>query len=165
MKSAESDYKLNKGKEKLNRDLDIVKMLEMIKDYRVMKQVIFTQDDRFFLQLQHRDMICSSTSEQEDDVFSMKRSEFKGSKSINEELFLDEDDDSKGQLNMRTSEIFDQTGEFTEDQKFFVRQLLKKYEDRKVSEYEFRILQGVLTTNFGNLENEWREAKLRHKRA
>ena len=37
VKSADKDYKLNKGKEKLNNDLDIVKLLEMIKDYRVMK--------------------------------------------------------------------------------------------------------------------------------
>ena len=51
IKSAEKDYKLNKGKEKLNQDLDIVKILEMVKDYRVMKQVIFSHDDRFFLQL------------------------------------------------------------------------------------------------------------------
>ena len=65
IKSAEKDFKLNKGEEKLFQDLDIVKLLQMIKDYRVMKQVIFTHDDLFFLQLQHRDMICSSSSEQE----------------------------------------------------------------------------------------------------
>ena len=58
---------LDKGKDKLYRDLDIVRLLEMIKDYHVMKQVLFTHDDRFFLQLQHRDMICSSTSENESD--------------------------------------------------------------------------------------------------
>ena len=40
---------LDKGKDKLYRDLDIVKVLEMIKDYHVMKQVLFTHDDRFFL--------------------------------------------------------------------------------------------------------------------
>ena len=73
IKSADQDFKLNKGMNKLNRDLDIVKLLEMVKDYRVMKQVIFSHDDRFFLQLQHRDMICSSSSvEVEDDLYSMK---------------------------------------------------------------------------------------------
>ena len=54
---------LNKGKKKLNRDLDIVNLLEMIKDYHLMKQVLFDQDDRFFLQLQHRDMICETTTD------------------------------------------------------------------------------------------------------
>ena len=49
----------------LSRDLDIVHLLEMIKDYKLMKDVFFTQDDRFFLKLQHRDMICSSTSSDE----------------------------------------------------------------------------------------------------
>ena len=57
------DSKLEKGKEMLYRDLDIVNLLEMIKDYHMMRQVLFTEDDRFFLQLQHRDMICSTTSE------------------------------------------------------------------------------------------------------
>ena len=51
MKSAEKDFKLEKGRDKLYRDLDIVNLLEMIKDYHVMKQVLFTHDDRFFLQL------------------------------------------------------------------------------------------------------------------
>lgn len=36
----------------------------MIKDYHLMKDVFFTQDDRFFLQSQHRDMICTDTSEE-----------------------------------------------------------------------------------------------------
>ena len=60
---ATKDSKLEKGKEMLYRDLDIVNLLEMIKDYHMMRQVLFTEDDRFFLQLQHRDMICSTTSE------------------------------------------------------------------------------------------------------
>ena len=51
IKSAEKDFKLEKGRDKLYRDLDIVNLLEMIKDYHVMKQVLFTHDDRFFLQL------------------------------------------------------------------------------------------------------------------
>lgn len=57
---------LDKGKHKLNRDLDIINLLEMIKDYHLMKQVLFSQDDRFFLALQHRDMICESTTENEE---------------------------------------------------------------------------------------------------
>ena len=36
-KSAEKDFKLDKGRDKLYRDLDIVNLLEMIKDYHVMK--------------------------------------------------------------------------------------------------------------------------------
>ena len=51
IKSAKNDFLLDKGKDKLYRDLDIVRLLEMIKDYHVMKQVLFTHDDRFFLKL------------------------------------------------------------------------------------------------------------------
>ena len=36
-KSADKDFKLDKGRDKLYRDLDIVNLLEMIKDYHVMK--------------------------------------------------------------------------------------------------------------------------------
>ena len=63
----------------LFRDLDIVNLLEMIKDYHLMKQVLFTEDDRFFLQLQHRDMICTSSdynsdSDDQNDSKSIKKS-------------------------------------------------------------------------------------------
>ena len=57
---------LDKGKHKLNRDLDIINLLEMVKDYHLMRQVLFNQDDRFFLALQHRDMICESSTENEE---------------------------------------------------------------------------------------------------
>ena len=35
----------------LSRDLDIVNLLELIKDYKLMKDVFFTQDDLFLLKL------------------------------------------------------------------------------------------------------------------
>ena len=46
----------------LSRDLDIVNLLEMIKNYKLIKDVFFTQDDRFLLKLQSRDIIDSSQS-------------------------------------------------------------------------------------------------------
>jgi len=49
----------------LNRDLDVVNFLQMMKNYHLIKQVMFTQDDRFLTKLQHRDMICTSSSENE----------------------------------------------------------------------------------------------------
>jgi len=36
-KWAKKDFYLNKGKEKLSRDLDIVNILEIVKEHRVMK--------------------------------------------------------------------------------------------------------------------------------
>ena len=41
----------------LDRDLDIVNLLKMIQGFRVMRSVLFTRDDNFFLQLQSRDVI------------------------------------------------------------------------------------------------------------
>ena len=72
LKSANQDVQLQKGQEMLSRDLDIVNLLEMVKDYKLMKDVFFTQDDRFFLKLQHRNMICSSTSSEDQRSSSPK---------------------------------------------------------------------------------------------
>ena len=51
--------------EKLSRDLDIVNLLDIVEGFHVMKQVLFSQDDRFFLHLQRRDMIYSSETNSE----------------------------------------------------------------------------------------------------
>ena len=50
-KNANLDLQLKKGQEMLSRDLDIVNLLEMIKNYKLIKDVFFTQDDRFLLKL------------------------------------------------------------------------------------------------------------------
>ena len=57
---------LNKGIEKLSRDLNVEGLLEMVRGYHVMKQVLFSQDDRFLLRLQRRDVITDSSSAGED---------------------------------------------------------------------------------------------------
>ena len=58
---------MDKGVEKLERDLDIVSYLEMVHGYRVMKQVLFDEDDRFFLNFQRRDLIDVSESDPEQE--------------------------------------------------------------------------------------------------
>ena len=62
-KSSKVDYYLNKGINKLKRDLDIVNLLEIVKGFYVMKQVLFSLDDRFLLKFQRRDIIHSSESD------------------------------------------------------------------------------------------------------
>ena len=47
----------------LGRDLDVVNFLEMVKDYNMMKQVLFDENDRFLLRHQQKNMICTSSSE------------------------------------------------------------------------------------------------------
>lgn len=63
LKGAKKDYELDLGIDMLARDLDVVSFLQLTKDYHLIKQVLFNQDDQFLTQLQHRDMICTSTSE------------------------------------------------------------------------------------------------------
>ena len=44
-KAFKTDFYLNKGISKLNHDLDIVNLLEIVKGYNVMKQVLFNHDE------------------------------------------------------------------------------------------------------------------------
>ena len=88
-KSSRKDFYLDKGIEKLERDLDIVNLLDIVKGYHVMKQVLFSQDDRFLLQLQRRDMIYSSETAEEEmeqkmlaEESGLKRTKSKVYKSI-----------------------------------------------------------------------------------
>jgi len=48
---AKQDFYLNKGIDKLSKNLDIVNLIDMMKGYHVMKQVLFSQEDRFLLRL------------------------------------------------------------------------------------------------------------------
>lgn len=47
---------------KINRDLDIVNLLEMVRDQRVLLKCVFDQKEQFFLKNQRRDMIHSSST-------------------------------------------------------------------------------------------------------
>ena len=47
--SNKTDYYLNKGIRKLDSDLDVVKYLKLVQAYSVMKQVLFNQNERFFM--------------------------------------------------------------------------------------------------------------------
>ena len=44
------DYLLNKGLDKMHLDLDIVELLKIIQGFRVMKKVLFKQDELDLLQ-------------------------------------------------------------------------------------------------------------------
>ena len=42
--SLKRDHYLNKGIDKLQKDLDVVKFLQLVRDFRVIKRVLFSQD-------------------------------------------------------------------------------------------------------------------------
>ena len=46
---AHKDIILNKGIKKLKDDLDIVNLIEMIKSYRIIKDVMFTPQDNILI--------------------------------------------------------------------------------------------------------------------
>ena len=58
---------LNKGIKKLNKDLDIVKILDMIKGFRTLNEILFNKEDIFFLKNQRRDIINSQSESSDDD--------------------------------------------------------------------------------------------------
>ena len=41
---------MNKGEEKLLRDLDIVELLHIIQGFRVMKKTLFKKEERLFME-------------------------------------------------------------------------------------------------------------------
>ena len=49
----------------------------MIQDHHVMKKVLFTHNDRFLMHLQHRNTICTSTSEEEEELYKLKHTKNK----------------------------------------------------------------------------------------
>ena len=49
--ASKTDFYVNRGMDKLSRDLDIVNMLDIIRGFHVMKQVLFSFNDRFLLHL------------------------------------------------------------------------------------------------------------------
>ena len=53
--------------------MDILNLLEMVRGFNVMKQVLFNQDDRFLLDLQRRDMIYKSSTDEKENLFESKR--------------------------------------------------------------------------------------------
>ena len=67
LKSGRKDYLLNKGIEKLDKDLDIENILEMIKRARVLVNLTLTKDENLLLKCQRHDVIDSSSDESSSD--------------------------------------------------------------------------------------------------
>ena len=60
-KWSQKDFVLNQGIKKLNKDLDIVNLLEIIKGYKSFNEILFNKEDIFFLKNQRRDIIDSNS--------------------------------------------------------------------------------------------------------
>ena len=59
---------LDKGKEKLNHDLEVSKFINMVHSHDVFMQVLFEDWERIFLNFQQRKVIKSDSDENEDDL-------------------------------------------------------------------------------------------------
>ena len=67
--NAKKTHKLfEKGKKKLTRDLDIVKLIQHNQKNFINQQVIFNHDERFLLQFQRRNVIDPDTDSAEDNI-------------------------------------------------------------------------------------------------
>ena len=67
MKTGKKDYLLNKGINKLDTDLDIVNILEMIKRARALVNLTLTKDENLLLKCQRHDVIDSTSEENSSD--------------------------------------------------------------------------------------------------
>ena len=54
------------GDRKLNRDLDIVNIIEMIKGYRCLRKVLFDRSQLFYLKFQRKDVLVSDSPSDND---------------------------------------------------------------------------------------------------
>ena len=126
------------GIEKLSRDLDIVNLLDMIKGYQVMKQVLFNQDERFLLHLQRRDMIDTTDTDPDQEFKMQFKMSSQAERSRSRYVF--------NALQRKLGSAVQSGEDFLveEEQRESVRKLLKRFENRKLENQEFRILQGVL---------------------
>ena len=119
---------LNKGIEKLERDLDIVELLEIIHGFRVMKKTLFTKDERFLLRHQRANAIHSaSDSKSDDDLLNMNK--------------------------QNRLEALSMSQKERENRSQSLRSLLNRFEKRKLDNKELRVLQAVLSQDFAVMEH------------
>lgn len=130
-----ADFYLDRGIKKLDRDLDVSQLLEMVQVYRVMKQTLFSQDDRFFLRMQRKDVICSSDTAVNNTDSKNPDKQWKTIKT-----------------KATVASILNQDEAINPQQKQNLRKMLERFEGRKLRDREFRILQGILLKDFGELE-------------
>ena len=104
-------------------------MIDLIKGYRVMQQVLFNHNELLFLRFQQRDVLKIS-SEDESDV-SEEIEHLKISKQITR--LLNEIDDKQSDRKKAIDSI---------------RVSLNTYQNRELNSTELRILQGVLQKDF-----------------
>jgi len=62
----------------LERDLDIMNLIEMIKSYRVMQKVLFDQDQLLFLRFQRRDVLVATSEDTTSESDSLVQNLFDG---------------------------------------------------------------------------------------
>ncbi len=62
---ARGELYMRRGKKKLDRDLDIGNFIQLSKDYRIMRKVLFDHDQRFMMKFQKQDVLHSEEERSE----------------------------------------------------------------------------------------------------
>ena len=111
------------------KDLDIVNLIEMIKGYQVMKKVLFNQTQLLLLRFQRRITLFTATEESSEDqqLYSTVRDLVEPSKP-----------NDKRRRKARAQ----------------VSNTLRKFEGASLSQNDQRILQGILTKDFTQKEEQ-----------
>ena len=128
MKSGgKKDYLVNKGIKKLEVDLDIVNILEMIKRARVLVNLTLTKDENLLLKSQRNDVIDST-----DDEDGGNPSSEDGSEELDQLQLM--------YRNLNRIFAVDGVEVIDESQKRDFRKVLNRYEGREINQAQFRIL-------------------------
>ena len=117
-----------KGKKKLTRDLDIVKLIQHNQRNFINSQVIFNHDERFLLQFQRRNVIDPDSSSDEENIKEHEKYDWKAL----------------------------QQPERKQDKEPLVKKILERIQGKTVDDQTRRILMGIATQHhktFEQLEN------------
>lgn len=120
------------GERKLTRDLDIVNLIDSIKEHRCMLKVLFDINQLFFLKFQRRDVLNSDSE-------------------LEHEQFDDEALEQYKKLLVQGKLADSSKRDKAKDE---IRNKLQKYHGKPLTQKDFRVLQGVLSYSFKNLEQK-----------
>ena len=128
--SARNNFVLRQGQKMLDNDLDIVNYLKMVKGFRLMRQVLFNQDQLLLLKFQKADVV--NTEPESSSLSEMEKSEY---------------------VSIEGAEAL--TKSVRESAKSEIKRALQKFMGKKIkSRKDFRILQGILSKRYKALETK-----------
>ena len=72
---SKEDFYLNKGRSKLNNDMDVVSIIRLLHNVDIMTSILFTEFEQILLNFQRQVVLDSSSNESDQDKAKAKRTQ------------------------------------------------------------------------------------------